>query len=129
MRNTRQGSWCGVAVVLIAALTAIGGLSGCSTLDRAYRREVSWTNAPVVRVVTNEVVVARAVPVAGGPGGGGGAGGAPGEVVRRVETNFVPVFWTNFVQVPVTNLVARPEAEEAIQGVGAVVNAFAPGLG
>ena len=46
-----------------------------------------------------------------------------------VVTNFVPVFYTNVVQVPVTNLVAKPEAEAAIQAAGSVVNTFAPGIG
>jgi hypothetical protein len=33
-------------------------------------------------------------------------------------TSFVPVFYTNLVQVPVTNLVAKPEAEAAISATG-----------
>ena len=37
--------------------------SGCSTLDRAYKQEVTWTNAPVVQVFTNTVVVTNTVPV------------------------------------------------------------------
>jgi hypothetical protein len=36
---------------------------------------------------------------------------------------------TNVVQMPVTNLVAKPEAEAAISAVGSVVNTFAPGIG
>jgi hypothetical protein len=39
--------------MVVAALLAVNGLSGCSTLDRAYKQEVTWTNAPVVQVVTN----------------------------------------------------------------------------
>ena len=50
------------AAVIIAALVAVGGVSGCSTLDRAYKQEVTWTNVPVVHVQTNMMVVARAVP-------------------------------------------------------------------
>ena len=39
----------------IGWLGALAGLSvfvcvGCSTLDRAYRKEVTWTNAPMVQV-------------------------------------------------------------------------------
>ena len=52
-----------VAVILFAALVVVGGLNGCSTLDRAYNQEVTWTNAPVVHVFTNTVVVTNAVPV------------------------------------------------------------------
>jgi len=104
---------------LLAVLLVVGGVSGCSTLDRAYKREVSWTNAPVVQVVTNAVVVTKVVP------------GEPGTAARvvAIETNFVPVFYTNFVQVPVTNLVARPEAIAAIEATGSIVNAFMPGIG
>jgi len=118
--DVKAGERCFWGVLIAAALALlVACASGCSTLDRAYRREVSWTNAPVVQVVTNTVVVTNAVPV-----GADGAG-----VAVRVETNLVPMFWTNFVRVPVTNLVARPEAEGAIGAVGSVVNAFAPGLG
>jgi len=118
MRNGKFGAWRAGAVIVVAVLVA-GGLSGCSTLDRAYKQEVSWTNAPVVHVVTNVVVVTREVP---------GESGAPSRVVP-VETNFVPVFYTNVVQVPVTNLLARPEAIAAIEATGSIVNAFMPGVG
>jgi hypothetical protein len=33
------------------------------------------------------------------------------------------------VQVPVTNLVAKPEAEAAISATGSIINTFAPGVG
>jgi hypothetical protein len=36
---------------------------------------------------------------------------------------------TNVVQVPVTNLVAKPEALPTIEATGSVVNTFAPGVG
>src|SRR5512143_2928427 len=62
MEKTKCGGWFGAAAV-IAALVAVGGLSGCSTLDRAYKQEVTWTNAPVVQVVTNAFVVTNTVPV------------------------------------------------------------------
>jgi hypothetical protein len=104
------------AVVLVAAC---GG--GCSTLDRAYRQEVSWTQRPGVQVMTNEVVATSLVPVVVEPG--------VTKWVPASVTNFVPVFYTNLVQVPVTNLVARPEAEAAIGSIGTVVDAFAPGVG
>jgi hypothetical protein len=61
-------------------------------------------------VVTNEVVVTDA---------------ATGAVV----TNCVPVFCTNLVQVPVTNLVAKPEALATLGAANSVVNTFAPGIG
>lgn len=43
--------------------------------------------------------------------------------------NFVPVFYTNVVQVPVTNLVSKPEALATIEATGSIVNTFAPGIG
>jgi hypothetical protein len=43
--------------------------------------------------------------------------------------NVVPVFMTKVLSVPVTNLVARPGAEAAIQAAGSVINTFAPGVG
>jgi hypothetical protein len=134
---------CGVAVILIAALMAVGGLSGCSTLDRAYKEEVTWTNAPVVHVFTNTVVVTNTVPVvtertnivfvtnvlSGAVSGFATREAAATNMITALVTNFVPVFMTNLVQVPVTNLVARPEAEAAIGAAGSVINTFAPGIG
>jgi hypothetical protein len=137
----------GALVVMCAAVTlavAIGGLSGCAGLDRAaYNRQVTWTNAPVVHVFTNTVVVTNTVPVVTertnvvymtNAATGAVAGYVSREpvatnLVSAVVTNFVPVFYTNVVQVPVTNLVAKPEAEVAIQAAGSVVNTFAPGIG
>jgi hypothetical protein len=49
--------------------------------------------------------------------------------VLAVLTNFIPVLHTNVAQVPVTNLVARPEALAAIGATGSVVNPFAPSIG
>jgi hypothetical protein len=142
MRNTKCGGVGGAAVVLGAVLMAIVGLSGCSTLDRAYKREVTWTNAPVVHVVTNTVVVTNLVPEvvertsvvlvtneAGAVSGYARREPVATNLVAAVVTNIVPVFLTNVVSVPVTNLVARPEAEAAIGGVGSVINTFAPGVG
>jgi len=134
--------WCGAAVV-VAAMLAVGGLSGCSTLDRGYTEEVTWTNAPVVRVFTNTVVVTNTVPVVmertnivyvtnavtGAVAGYMSREPVATNMVTAVVTNIVPVFYTNLVQVPVTNLVAKPEAEAVIQAAGSVVNTFAPGIG
>ena len=142
MRKTRVGALCGAAAV-VAAMLAVGGLSGCSTLDRVYKQEVTWTNAPVVHVLTNTVVVTNTVPevvertsivYVTNASSGAVSGYATREpvatnMVAAVVTNFVPVFYTNVVQVPVTNLVAKPEAEAAIQAAGSVVNTFAPGVG
>lgn len=130
--------------VLIAAALAllVACASGCSTLDRAYKQEVTWTNAPVVQVVTNTVVVTNAVPVvvertsilyvtnaAGAVSGYAAREPVSTNMILAVVTNFVPVFMTNLVQVPLTNLVARPEAEATIQAAGSVINTFAPGVG
>jgi hypothetical protein len=50
-------------------------------------------------------------------------------MVAAVVTNFVPMLFTNMVQVPVTNLVAKLETEAAISALGSVVNTFAPAIG
>jgi hypothetical protein len=133
----------GVGVVLIAGLLAVGVLSGCSTLDRAYKQQVTWTNAPVVQVMTNTVLVTNTVPVVTERTNvvfvtNAVSGAVAGYTVREpvatnfvaaVVTNFVPVFYTNMVEVPVTNLVSNPVAEASISAAGSVVNMFAPGLG
>ena len=72
-------------------------------MDRAYKKEVTWTNAPVVQVVTNTVFATNMVT----------------EVVER----------TNVVQVAVTNLVAKPEMLATIEATGSIVNTFLPGIG
>jgi hypothetical protein len=141
MKNTKRGAWFGAAAV-IAALLAVGGLSACSTLDRGYNQGVTWTNAPVVHVLTNTVVVTNTVPVVtertnvvfvtndmGAVSGYAVREPVATNIVAAIVTNFVPVFYTNLVQVPVTNLVARPEAEAAISATGSVINTFAPGIG
>ena len=116
---------------------------GCATLDRAYKQEVTWTNAPVVHVFTNTVVVTNAVPVVlertnvvyvtnattGTVSGYMAREPVATNLVMAMMTNFVPVFFTNVVQVPVTNLVTKPEAVAAIGATGSVVNTFAPGIG
>jgi len=133
--------WAAAVAGALALLVACA--SGCSTLDRAYKQEVTWTNAPVVHVFTNTVVVTNTVPVVTERTNvvyvtNAATGAVSGYVAREpvatnlvssVVTNFVPVFYTNIVQVPVTNLVAKPEAEAVIQAAGSVVNTFAPGIG
>jgi hypothetical protein len=49
--------------------------------------------------------------------------------IAAILTNFIPVFYANVVQAPVTNLVTKPEALAAIEATGSVVNTFAPGIG
>src|SRR5436190_9574314 len=119
---------CVVAVILFAALVMVGGLSGCSTLDRAYNQDVTWTNTPVVHVFTNTVVITNTVPVvtertnvvyftntiSGAVSGIATREPIATNFVTVTATNLVPVFMTNVVQVPVTNLVAKPAAEAAI---------------
>ena len=143
MKNTKRSVWCGAAVILVAALVAVNGLSGCSTLDRAYKQEVTWTNAPVVQVFTNTVVVTNTVPVvtehtnvvfvtnavSGAVSGYAVREPVVTNMVTAIVTNIVPVFMTNLVQVPVTNLVAKPEALATIEATGSIVNTFAPGIG
>jgi hypothetical protein len=139
----KQKSEMGVAAMLVAALVALGVLSGCSTLDRAYRQQMTRTNAPVVQVVTNSVVVTNVVPVvtertnivfvtnavSGAVAGYTVREPVATNMVTAVVTNFVPVFYTSLVEVPVTNLVSNPVAEASISAAGSVVNMLAPGLG
>src|SRR6516162_1518808 len=115
--------------VLIAAALAllVACASGCSTLDRAYKQEVTWTNEPVVHVFTNTVVVTNTVPV----------------VTERTNIVYVtdaatgtvsgyatrePVA-TNMVAAAVTNLVAKPGVVATIDATGSVINTFMPGVG
>jgi len=143
MKTAKVGMWCGAAVMVVAAMLAVGGVSGCSTLDRAYKQEVTWTNQPVVGVFTNAVVQTSTVPVVvertnvvyvtnattGAVSGYLAREPVATNLVTAVVTNFVPVFYTNVVQVPVTNLVARPEVLGAIEAAGSVTNTFLPGIG
>jgi hypothetical protein len=140
--ETKYSVWNGAALAAVAVLLAAAALSGCSTLDRAYRQQVTWTNAPVVQVMTNVVVVTNTVPVVTERTNivfitNAVSGAVASQVVREVTTNvvaavvtnFVPVFYTNLVEVPVTNLVSNPVAEASISAAGSLVNLFAPGLG
>jgi hypothetical protein len=138
MKHMKPSLW--IAALTAAALVT---LTGCATLDRAYTKQVTWTNAPVVHVLTNRVVATNLVPqviertnvvLVTNTATGAVTGYATREPVATnfvplLLTNLVPVFLTNFVDVPVTNLVARPEAESVIQTAGSVVNTFLPGLG
>ena len=48
---------------MIISFTGVLALtSGCGTLDRAYNKQVTWTNAPVVQVVTNTITATNFVP-------------------------------------------------------------------
>lgn len=142
MNNRKQetgvGSW-----KMGIVIAAIGLATGCSTLDRAYDREVTMTEQPVVHVYTNTVVVTNFVPtliertnvvLATNELSGEVTGHVVREpvatnLVELVQTNFVRVFETNIVSVPVTNLVAKPGAESIIQGAATITNTLAPGLG
>ncbi len=133
--------WAAAVAGALALLVACA--SGCSTLDRAYQQEVTWTNAPVVHVFTNTVVVTNTVPVvtertnvvfvtnavSGAVSGYAVREPVATNMVTAIVTNIVPVFMTNLVQVPVTNLVAKPEALATIEAVGTVTNTFLPGIG
>ena len=139
----RRRVWFGAGVILLAALAVVLGLAGCGTLDRAYKQEVTWTNTPVVHVVTNTVVLTNLVPVVVErtnnvyvtDAATGAVSGYPvrepvaTNLVAAVVTNFVPVFLTNMVQVPLTNLLAKPEAVALIDGTGSIINTVLPGIG
>jgi hypothetical protein len=142
MSRSEKCVWAAAIGGALAFLVACA--AGCGTLDgAAYKQEVAWTNAPVVHVLTNTVVVTNTVPgvtertnivfvtnaVSGAVSGYPTREPVATNMVTAVVTSFVPVFYTNLVQVPVTNLVAKPEAEAAIQAAGSVVNTFAPGIG
>ena len=132
-----------LSTLILAAVVLAAVQTGCGTLDRAYNKEVTWSNAPVVHVFTNTVVVTNMVPqviertnivFVTNAASGAVSGYATREpvatnLVTVLLTNLVPVFQTNLVQVPVTNLVAKPEAEATIQAAGSVVNTFLPGIG
>src|SRR5512133_2275170 len=124
MKKMSRGVGMFVAVAAVTALAAaIGVLGGCSTLDRAYQHEVTWTNAPVMHVLTNTMVVTNTVPVvtertnivyvtnamSGAVGFYAVREPLATNLVTEVVTNVVPVFMTNLVQVPVTNLAAKPQ--------------------
>ena len=138
MKRSNNWTWLGALVgasILVCA--------GCSTLDRAYTKEVTWTNAPVVHMFTNTVVATNTVAqvtertnvvlvtnaATGAVSGYATVEPVATNTVTVVVTNLVPVFQTNLVAVPVTNLVAKPEAEATIQAAGSVVNTFLPGIG
>jgi hypothetical protein len=143
MKGTMLNRKTGLIVVSCAAAAVLCGLAGCATMDKAYDREVVWTNAPTVHVFTNTVVVTNTVPVvtertnvvyvtnatSGAVSGVATREPVATNFVTAVVTNLVPVFMTNLVQVPVTNLVAKPEVEAAIGATGSIVNTFAPGVG
>jgi hypothetical protein len=142
MKATKKWMWGAVIGATLAMVLAY--VSGCSTLDRAaYRQEVTWTNAPMVHLFTNTLVVTNTVPAVTertnilyvtNAASGTVSGFAQREPVATnmvlvTMTNLVPVFMTNVVEVPVTNLVGRPEAEATIGAAGSIANAFAPGIG
>jgi len=137
MQKKLSGGWGALGLVALVAI-----LCGCSALDRAYKREVSWTTAPAVQAVTNTVVVTNTVAVvsertnvvyvtnaAGAVSGYLAREPVATNLVLAVVTNLVPVYVTNLVPVAVTNLVERPEALAGIQSAGAAINTFAPGVG
>jgi hypothetical protein len=45
----------------LAALGLLLLASGCASLDKAYNKEVTWTNAPVIKVATNTVLATNIV--------------------------------------------------------------------
>ncbi|HOX59097.1 MAG TPA: hypothetical protein PLC99_19625 [Verrucomicrobiota bacterium] len=145
MKKMSRSEKCVWATLLAGALAfLVACASGCAALDRAaYRQEVTWTNAPMVQVFTNTVVVTKTVPVvtertnvvfvtnavSGVVSGYAVREPVTTNMVTAIVTNIVPVFMTNLVQVPVTNLVAKPEALATIEATGSIVNTFAPGVG
>jgi len=138
MKTLKQSA---VMAVLIGVSAVTWG--GCSTLDRAYKKEVTVEPRPVVEVVTNTLVLTNVVTqviertnvvLVTNEATGTVSGYATREpvatnFVTMVLTNLVPVFYTNIVHVPVTNLVAKPEVEATITAGGSILNTFLPGIG
>ncbi|MCU0786129.1 MAG: hypothetical protein MUF81_19190 [Verrucomicrobia bacterium] len=130
-------------IVVFGMAAALFTVGGCATLDKAYNAEVTWTNAPVVKVVTNTVVVTNVVPqiverqsvvlvtnqTTGAVSGYVAREPVATNFVTLLVTNTIPMFETNVVQVPVTNLVAKPAALATIDATGGLVNTFLPGIG
>ena len=130
-------------MTMVGMAAALVAMAGCATLDKAYEAEVTWTNAPVVKVITNTVVLTNVVPqvvertnvvlvtneVSGVVSGYVSREPVATNLVTQVVTNTIPVFETNVVQVPVTNLVAKPGALATIEATGSMVNMFLPGIG
>jgi len=143
MKGTMLIKKVGVIAVGCAAVAVLLGVVGCATMDKAYNREVVWTDTPTVHVFTNTVVVTNTVPVvtertnivyvtnavSGTISGIATREPVATNYITAIVTNLVPVFMTNVVQMPVTNLVAKPEVETAIGAAGSVINTFAPGVG
>jgi len=137
--NMNKKCWLAGAV-MCASVTL---WAGCGTLDRAFKKEVTVTNAPVVVVVTNAVVATNYVfqvveqtnvVLVTNSGTGAVSGYLAREPVATnfipvVVTNLMPVFQTNLVAVSVTNLVSRPEVEAGITAAGSVINTFLQGIG
>ena len=46
-----------------------------------------------------------------------------------MATNYLTMVETNLVQIPVTNLVGKVEAEAGINAAGSILNMFMPGIG
>jgi hypothetical protein len=130
-------------MMVVGLAAALGTLGGCATLDKAYKAEFAWTNAPMVTVVTNTVVVTNLVPqivertklvmvtneTSGTVSGYVAHEPVATNLVTLLVTNTIPVFETNLVQVPVTNLVAKPAALATIEATRGVVNTFLPRVG
>ena len=60
MKTMKNLWWLG-ALAGASILLMVAG-AGCGTLDRAYKKQVTWTNAPVVQVVTNTIIATNVVP-------------------------------------------------------------------
>src|SRR4051794_2343805 len=94
-----------VLMMVSACAIAVAGLTSCATLDRAYDQEVTWTNAPVVHVFTNTVVITNTVPVVTERTNvvyftNTISGAVSGIATREpIATNFVTVTATNLVPV------------------------------
>jgi hypothetical protein len=144
MKKMTRGEKCFWAVVFASALAfLVACASGCAALDRGYKQEVTWREVPAVQVVTNTVVVTKLVPVVtertnivlvtnavtGGVSGYATREPVATNLVTEIVTRVVPVFMTNFVQVPVTNLVDRPAVTATIGAGGSLLDTFLPGVG
>src|SRR5690349_20265076 len=95
----------GGTMMVVALVGALCLCPSCGTLDRGYNKQVSWTNAPVVQVFTNTVVVTNFVPQVIERTNlvlvtNAATGAVSGYAAREpVATNVVTMLLTNFVHV------------------------------
>src|SRR5262249_5684843 len=112
MKGTMLRIKVGLVLVTGGVCAALLGVAGCATMDKAYDREVVWSEAPTVHVFTNTVVLTNTVPIvtertnivyvtnatSGMVSGVATREPVATNYITAVVTNLVPIFMTNVVQ-------------------------------